>query len=481
VFPLQLKQKVVAAVGVIVLLFLFGSLLSIEALRSASVQFRSESEFRTALVTLRSLLIDAETGQRGFLASRDPLFLEPYSRAQQTWRRQLAATVSLAPDDPQFHSRLNELQPLIEAKFAELADTMQAAGSAAAPSVERMAAGKATMDRIRVVIGELVSDTEARTVARGNDVNRLVWTAILLVLVSAGISVYAVTSVLREIRLVSDREAADKRAAAEEQELRRLLAAERDRLQDAYRAAATANRAKDEFLAKLSHELRGPLAPIVTVLEVMRQTGSGEERERVVIERQVRHIVRLVDDLLDVSRIASGKVMLLRERTTIGEVINRAREMAAPAIEQRRHELSVDVPGDLFVDADVARLTQVFCNLLVNAAKYTNPGGRIRVDATVEGDQVRVRVIDSGIGIDRAKLPEVFDLFFQEGRDRREADGLGLGLSIVKSLVRLHGGDVFASSDGRGHGSEFAVTLPLLRSGVPSDSNTDALVEPSTA
>jgi PAS domain S-box-containing protein len=230
-------------------------------------------------------------------------------------------------------------------------------------------------------------------------------------------------------------------------------------------AAESANRAKDEFLAMLGHELRNPLSPILTALQLMKLRGeSGFERERTVIERQVSHLTRLVDDLLDVSRIARGKVELKTEIVEIAEVVAKAIEMASPLLEQRAHRLAVDVPRTgLRVDGDATRLRQVISNLLTNAAKYTPPDGDVTVRAArVEGDVV-LSVRDTGIGIDPHVLPRIFDLFVQERQalDRSQG-GLGIGLSIVRSLVERHGGSVSVRSEGPGQGSEFTIRLPLV-------------------
>ena len=241
----------------------------------------------------------------------------------------------------------------------------------------------------------------------------------------------------------------------------------REREQLARQEAEAANRAKDEFLAMLGHELRNPLSPILTALQLMKlRGGGGLERERTVIERQVSHLTRLVDDLLDVSRIARGKVELKEELVEIAEVVAKAIEIATPLLDQRTHALDVDVPRGLWVRGDSIRLNQVVSNLLTNAAKYTPPGGRITVRATEERGEIVIRVRDTGIGIAPDVLPHVFDLFVQERQaiDRSQG-GLGLGLTIVRNLVERHGGTVSAHSDGPGTGSEFVVRLP--RANVP--------------
>ena len=241
--------------------------------------------------------------------------------------------------------------------------------------------------------------------------------------------------------------------------------------------AEGANRAKDEFLAMLGHELRNPLAPILTALQLMTLRGdAGALKERTVIDRQVRHLMRLVDDLLDVSRIARGKVDLRRQPVEIGHIVTNAVETSSPLLEERHHRLDVDVPASgLLVHGDVTRLTQVIVNVLSNAAKYTEPHGHIRVVAAKAGDLVELRVRDTGAGISPEMLPRVFELFSQERQTLDRAHGgLGLGLTIVRSLIELHGGSVEAHSAGIGQGSEFVLRLPLA----PTQSGARAAAVP---
>ncbi len=235
-------------------------------------------------------------------------------------------------------------------------------------------------------------------------------------------------------------------------------------------ASEAANRAKDEFLAMLGHELRNPLAPILTALELLKVPGvTAGERERAIIERQVQHLVGLVDDLLDISRITRGRVELRKERLETADVVAQAVEIASPLLEQQRHRLEVDVPRDLFIDGDGRRIAQVLANLLTNAAKYTKAGGHIELRAHADEDTIVIRVRDSGIGIEPEMLPKIFDLFVQETQSlERSRGGLGLGLAIVRGLVDLHGGTVQATSQGRNAGTEFTVRLPRCRQ-APSD------------
>jgi signal transduction histidine kinase len=242
-----------------------------------------------------------------------------------------------------------------------------------------------------------------------------------------------------------------------------VVAFEVTELTKARREAESANRAKDEFLAMLGHELRNPLAPIQTALQLMRlRNYPGAERERTIIERQVRNMVALVDDLLDVSRITRGKVQLKHQRVDLAEIVGKSIEMTSPAIEERRHVLNVQMPRGLMVSGDPARLAQVVANLLTNAAKYTDPAGLITVTGKGDGDAAIVTVSDTGRGIAPEMLPRIFDLFSQERQEiDRSEGGLGLGLAIVRTLVQAHGGTVEAYSRGKGHGAEFSVRLPL--------------------
>ncbi len=239
------------------------------------------------------------------------------------------------------------------------------------------------------------------------------------------------------------------------------------------RALEDADRRKDEFLAMLAHELRNPLAPIRNAAHTLALLGTGDDRVRWVsglIERQVGLMTRLVDDLLDVSRITSGKITLQRTTVSVGAVLAQAVEAARPPAESRGQTLEVDVPQDAgWVDGDPARLTQAVGNLLDNAIKYTDDGGRIWIRARIEGDEVVIVVEDSGIGIDPELLPHVFDLFIQADRSlERKQDGLGLGLTLVRRLVEMHGGRVEAASAGPGLGSAFTIRLPRLAVEAPA-------------
>ncbi|MGZ5201926.1 MAG: ATP-binding protein [Telluria sp.] len=233
----------------------------------------------------------------------------------------------------------------------------------------------------------------------------------------------------------------------------------------AKRMAEAANRSKDEFLAMLGHELRNPLAPIMSALEVMKLRGIGPLRkEHGIIERQARHLVGLVDDLLDVARVAEGKIELRREWVELHDVVALAVETAAPLLEERNDTLQVEVPrSGLRVCVDRQRMSQVYANLLTNAAKYSDRGSTIRITGRCEDGEVVLDVRDNGQGIPADMLPRLFDMFYQDPQSlARSRGGLGLGLTIVRSLVELHDGSVSAASGGQGEGSVFTVRIPAV-------------------
>src|SRR6185436_9854322 len=230
------------------------------------------------------------------------------------------------------------------------------------------------------------------------------------------------------------------------------------------------DRRKDEFLAMLAHELRSPLAPIRNAIEVLRVPGGNDSQRlpwaRDVIDRQSRQLMRIVDDLLDVSRITSGKIQLKTEDVDVAQVLASAVETSRPLVEERRHELAVTPPTrPMYVRGDFARIAQVIANLLNNAAKYTPPGGKVSIAASEERNHVVFRVSDTGLGIPAPMLDGIFDLFTQlDTTLDRAQGGLGIGLTLVKRLVEAQGGRVQASSAGVNQGSEFTVWLPLVSS-----------------
>jgi PAS domain S-box-containing protein len=251
---------------------------------------------------------------------------------------------------------------------------------------------------------------------------------------------------------------------------------EQKRNQEALRDA---DRRKDEFLATLAHELRNPLAPIGNAVEILKLRAAPDpmaQSAREMIDRQVRHMVRLIDDLLDVSRITRGKLHLHCQRVSLEDVLRQALESSGPHLERAGHHLAIELPPEpVELDADPVRLAQVFLNLVNNASKYTEPGGHIRLGAERKDDEVAVRVRDTGVGIAHDDLPRLFEMFSQVGKDQeRSRGGLGIGLSLARSLVEMHGGRIEAHSEGIGMGSTFTVWLPVADSAAAEPALADA-------
>ena len=288
---------------------------------------------------------------------------------------------------------------------------------------------------------------------------------------------YAVEARRREVALRHAREELQERVeerSASLETMNAALAAEVAERRRAELKLRDVDRRKNEFLATLAHELRNPLAPIEHATEILARAGDGEKdrarfaEARMVIERQVTHLVRLIDDLLDISRISHGKVGLRPERVSLASVVESALEAARPLFLSRQHAVEVVLPeAPVFLHGDPVRLAQILTNLLSNAARYTEPGGNVRVEVSCEDGAVAVRVVDSGIGIRAAELPDIFTMFSQTAEAQSvDHGGLGIGLALAKQLTELHGGSLSAASDGPGRGSAFTLRLPLEAGGV---------------
>jgi PAS domain S-box-containing protein len=246
----------------------------------------------------------------------------------------------------------------------------------------------------------------------------------------------------------------------------------KDELSQQARALQEADRRKDEFLALLGHELRNPLAAIHNCLRILLTPGVNPgdvDLIKQIMQKQVHHLTRMVDDLLDVNRITQGKIRLHKKQVELAAALRHAAEAAGPLIEAQRHDLTLAIPeAPLYLQADPTRLEQILVNLLNNAAKYTSPGGSIRLSAERLGNEAVIRVKDSGVGIPADVLPKIFNLFVQVDRSLdRTQGGLGIGLTLVKTLVELHGGTIAAHSEGPDRGSEFVIRLPLSTGEVP--------------
>lgn len=294
-----------------------------------------------------------------------------------------------------------------------------------------------------------------------------------IVMLQAFLGVSAVSAILvaalaaQNQTLLQDLRSTNTRLEVQVVQRTESLRHERERLADALDALQRADRRKSEFLATLAHELRNPLAPIANAIHILRTHGSDAPKRGWaldLIDRQVQAMSRLIDDLLDLSRIDQDKIVLQREPVQLARIVDAALEVSQPHIEEMGQRLHVDLPAEpIWVDADTIRLTQVFMNLLNNAAKYTERGGNIELSAERRGEQVCVTIADSGVGIPADSLMTIFEMFSQvEDSLHRAKGGLGVGLHLVKRLVELHGGAVSAHSAGQGQGSAFSVRLPVI-------------------
>jgi signal transduction histidine kinase/ActR/RegA family two-component response regulator len=390
------------------------------------------------LTRLLSAVRDAERSQRGYLLTDGRRDLERYRDAKKRIQRETARLIREVRNNPDQQARLTALRHDITLKVAQLDRTilLQNEGDGAgALAIVRSGTGKPLTDKITAFVAAMRSAEYSLLASReaNSQLSSLVTVIAMVAPALIGAILIGLMFYLGNRRIVDLNEA---------------------------------DRQKDEFLALLAHELRGPLAPLSNGLELIKHSrGSEDLRQRAcaLMERQLEQLIRLVNDLLDANRIARGKVELRKATSDLGALIREVVEVERPQAEGAGLGLEATFPADpLFVDGDPVRLTQVFRNLLQNARKYTEPGGRIRVSLAQERGQAVVRVRDTGLGIPPAKLEAIFEMFAQmEAGLPHSQGGLGIGLALARRLLALHGGSVHAFSEGPGRGSEFVVRLPL--------------------
>ena len=403
-------------------------------------------EVLDVLQTILSTLSDAETGQRGYLITGEPRYLQPYKGSTIQVMSEIQRLKTLTTDKSSIQRQI----PVLTRQVGAILQTMKEAiavraadGFEAAQRLVLTDQGKKEMDAIRQLVAGMKQAEEGRLQRRA-ELSRIttqtavgvVFAATILGVACVGLCFYLVTYNLR---------------------LRR----------QAEEGLRKADQHKNEFLAILGHELRNPLASLRNAVEIVRlQPADTSARQQVLdlMERQVKHMNRLVEDLLDISRISRGKIQLRKEPLDLAFVVRSLVDTNRPLIAGRRQELSVSLPAEpLRLEADPARLAQIVTNLLTNAAKYTDEGGHISLTVERAGAEAVVKVRDTGVGIPAEMLPKVFDLFVQvDGSMEHSQGGLGIGLNLVRRLVELHGGRVEARSEGPGRGSEFSVRLPAL-------------------
>lgn len=406
---------------------------------------RSVGHSDDALVDLAGLLSalrDAERSQRGYLLTGSEAQLQGYRDAKERMQRETAALAREVRASRAQRTRLQTLQRQIALKFARLEQAIsleQAGDHVAALAIVRSRASAALMDDIRARVAAMRRVEYARLDRRADQSERSARMTVAAIVAPTLIG----AALLGLVFFLSHRR---------------------------MKELAEADRHKDEFLALLAHELRGPLAPLRNGVELVKHSeGADELRERAcaLMERQLEQLIRLIDDLLDASRIARGKIELRTTHVELGGLLREVLEVKRPLIAAANLELDVELAAlPLFVVGDPMRLTQVFRNLLENARKYTEPGGRIQIKLAPERGQAVVRIRDTGVGIPSDQLEAIFEMFVQINRSRgRSQGGLGIGLGLAKRILVLHGGSIEACSDGPGRGSEFVVRLPLVVQG----------------
>ncbi|MGZ5086756.1 MAG: CHASE3 domain-containing protein [Usitatibacter sp.] len=573
-------ERLVFLGGILLMLF-FTANVALDAANVRRMRAQTESvthtyAVATALEKVLSDAKDAETGQRGYILTGNPRYLEPYDTARGRLDGELAAVAALVADNPAQGASLAELRGHLKAKLAELEETIRLRreqGFDAARAVVETGLGKAEMDRMRAVAAAMIGREDELLRVREADALHAYRETLASALTGGLLACAIVVAYLVLLRrFLAARETTSREIAEQRELLQTTLASigdgvittdregrvtflnaiaegltgysnaeargqplagifnivneatrepmenpamralkdglivglanhtvliakdgserpiddsaapirvpggeisgcvlvfrdvtERARLDAELR---NADRRKDEFLATLAHELRNPLAPISNALFLIGRdaiTPAALETARATMQRQVKQMVRLIDDLLDVSRIRLGKLALSPRRVALNEVVEQAVETVIPLVEAAGHTLEIELPAEAtWLQADPVRLAQVFSNLLNNATKFTPRGGLIQVTAVREDSWVVVMVKDSGVGIAPRHLDDIFGLFSQLDQSLERAyGGLGIGLSLVRRLVELHGGSVVAHSEGPGRGSEFRVRLPV--------------------
>ena len=469
---LKSKRRMLALIALLgslvtILAVGFVSNAELSALANSSARVQRSYDLLQTLYDLNSALTDTETNQRGFLLTQDPSYLSQYNSAIAQIRLAMIELRRLSRDEPETRSAIEALETLAGGKLADLQESLlhaQAGSRSTAMANEVQGKGKFLMDAFRrnsvaleTIQRRLLEERrEQEAQARFFSQAVLVTTIVLSLLL-----VVAAAMISRRFddrRMMLEKEIAERRRAEEYREA--LLVSERAARSEAERAT----RLKDEFVATLSHELRTPLNAIVGWASILRMDRRSETITQgvEVIERNAKLQAQMIEELLDMSRIISGKLLFELKPTDVAELVEAAVAAVRPTADAKGVLLNTTVSRCRNVNADAARLQQVTWNLLTNALKFTPRGGRVNIALREIEGQVEMTVSDTGQGIKPEFLPFVFDRFRQaDASTTRRHGGLGLGLSIVKSLVELHGGSVEVDSPGEGRGATFTVRLPI--------------------
>ncbi len=415
---------------------------------------------------LERLSSDHQSECRGYLLTGNEALLKPFAAVDRQLTPTLEELERLVSDNPEQVMRLRALRERVQQwrAFASEQVARRRGGATVEQASLRMTAGKVVMDDLRAQVRAFVEAEErlrASRVARARDVTRLtLGAAFVLVVVLGGFAALAAKAqVERVMQTYGDALVAQQRAQD-------AVRSSEERLRAQAEALREADRRKDEFLGMLSHELRNPLAPIWNSIYILNRadpTSEQARRAKDVLGRQAGHLGRIVDDLLDVTRIARGKIELHRERLDLNEIVRRAGEDHRALLQEREIELVIEIPREpTWVEGDATRLAQIVGNLLLNSGKFTGSGGEVMLTVSSGPSAAAIHVRDTGSGIDPGLLEHVFEPFTQGSQGlARTGGGLGLGLALVKGMAELHGGSVAARSEGAGRGTELVVQLPL--------------------
>jgi signal transduction histidine kinase len=442
-----------AAIVIVLIVLLFSGLANVRHVYRASEAVAHTHAVKTALERLLSVVVDAETGQRGFVITGEEKYLEPYERARVGLAGSLAEVRSLTADNDEQGVDFERLVDLSQRKLSELDRTIavrRQAGFTAARDVIADDVGRRLMDDMRTIVVRMEAREDQLLAIRSADAARDYYTAEVTHVVGMLIGLLAVSALF----------AATASHAVQRARAARALEAKHAELRQALQL-------KDEFVSVISHELRTPMTTIVGWARMLGERSVRPEKVDdaiAVINRSADALRQLIDDLLDTSQLVSGRMRLSIGRVDLREVVTEAVEGVRLSAENKGLALMVATPHEasISVQGDAARLRQVVWNLLSNAIKFTPTGGQVVLELTTTEHGFRLEVRDTGAGIEPEFLPHVFDRF-RQGRSVRQ-EGVGLGLAIVRHLVELHGGTVTAQSDGSGKGSSFVVELPALLS-----------------
>ena len=443
-------KRLLIGVGPIAALLIFSAVLTYRNTQrlnedAGSVAHSHEVLGQTSRVLLT--LLDAEASEQGYLLTSKDEFLQPFHAALAQLDERLAALQNMTKDNARQQERIEKLEGMSNEHVALLKEAIELRRTRGR-NVQALLAvinkARATMESIRALIATMQAEEHDLLKDRERQSSRAYYVAVTSGLLTTVVGLVLVGAFVWLLK----RSLSDHRRAKE--------------------ALEEADRRKNAFLATLAHELRNPLAPIRNAVELLRHVnGKADLMEQVrgILERQFGQIVRLVDDLLDISRIVRGKVEVRKKRIELAEAVQIAVEESRPHIAASAHKLSVKMPSEpIYLNADPNRLTQIVSNLLNNAARYTDKGGDIWLTVQRQGDEALLSIRDNGVGIAAEHLPHLFEMFAQVGSDSHpqgSQGGLGIGLALVRGLVELHGGSVEAKSDGPGKGSEFLVRLPI--------------------